>query len=274
MPPLSSPGNVQPTIWLKNFEKPSQAEPALRPAPGGVRRPGDRPAEAVLPLGEERVVAGRDEHGLGGRLRRRAVVAQQRRQAALDAAQDRRGRGEDREELLLDDLLAGDLLGLLEEDVRDRPRVVGGVEPAAAGLRELLQERVGAAARADRRERDARGLHGLEDLVVLAAARPAVREQDDVAPGRRGVLERLHRLVQARVDVGLPERLDPGDGPLQVRDPAQRRGLDHPVGGLVEGDHAQLVALGQRGRGAQDRLLADVDLPHAGDPGPCRPCRR
>ena len=22
MPPLSSPGNVQPTIWLKNFEKP------------------------------------------------------------------------------------------------------------------------------------------------------------------------------------------------------------------------------------------------------------
>ena len=24
MPPLSSPGNVQPTIWLKNFENPCQ----------------------------------------------------------------------------------------------------------------------------------------------------------------------------------------------------------------------------------------------------------
>ena len=34
-------------------------------------------------------------------------------------AEDRRGRGLDREELLLDDLLARDLLGLLEEDVGD-----------------------------------------------------------------------------------------------------------------------------------------------------------
>ncbi len=75
------------------------ADPALGPAARRVRRPGDRPAEPVLPLGEERVVARRDEDRLRGRLGGRPVVAQQRRQPALDAAQDRRRRGQDREEL-------------------------------------------------------------------------------------------------------------------------------------------------------------------------------
>ena len=35
------------------------------------------------------------------------------------------------------------------------------------------------------------------------------------------------------------------------------------MGGLVEGHDAELVAGGQRRRGAQDRLLADVRLAHA-----------
>ena len=40
------------------------------------------------------------------------------------------------------------------------------------------------------------------------------------------------------------------------------------MGLLVERHDAELVALGQRGRGAQDRLLADVDLADAADAGP------
>ena len=64
----------------------------------------------------------------------------------------------------------------------------------------------------------------------------------------------------------------PRDLALQVADPAERLGVDDPVRRLVEGDHAELVALGQRRRGAQDRLLADVDLAHAGDAAAAR-CR-
>ena len=43
---------------------------------------------------------------------------------------------------------------------------------------------------------------------------------------------------------------------------------DDPVGRLVEADDAELVALGQGRGGAQDRLLADVDLLDAADPAP------
>ena len=73
-------------------------------------------------------------------------------------------------ERLLHDLLAGDLLGLLQEDVRDARRVGGGIEPPAAVLRELGEERVRAAARADGRERDPVRLHLGEDRAVLAGA--------------------------------------------------------------------------------------------------------
>ena len=118
-------------------------------------------------------------------------------------------------ERLLDDLLAGDLLGLLEEDVGDAGRVRGGVEAAAALLRELGQERVRAAACADRREGDPVGLHLGEDRVVLAGGGPAVGQQDDVAAGRGRPLERLHGLVEAGEDVRLAERLDPGDRPAR-----------------------------------------------------------
>ena len=64
----------------------------------------------------------------------------------------------------------------------------------------------------------------------------------------------------------------PGDlRPARSPTPPERLGPDDPVGLLVEGHDAELVALGQRGRGAQDRLLADVDLAHAADPGPAAP---
>src|SRR4029453_17508004 len=140
--------------------------------------------ESELPLGEERVVTGRDQHGLGRGLRRGPVVAEQLRKALVEAAQDRRRRGLDRVEGLLDDLLTRDLLGLLQEDVGDAGRVRRGVEAAAAVARQLLEERVRAAARADRRERDPGGLHPGDDRVVLAGRRPAVGQQDDVATGR------------------------------------------------------------------------------------------
>ena len=81
--------------------------------------------------------------------------------------------------------------------------------------------------------------------------------------GRRRPLERLHRLVEPGEDVGLAQRLDPGDRAAQVADPAQWLRPDHPVSALVEGDHAELVAGGHRRRGAQDRLLPDVDLADA-----------
>ena len=63
---------------------------------------------------------------------------------------------------------------------------------------------------------------------------------------------------------------------LPCRSPiaAERLRLDDPVGLLVERHDAELVALGQRGRRAQDRLLADVDLAHAADAGPAAPARR
>ena len=203
MPPVSSPGNVHDTSWLKNRLNPLQPTQSLAQRPGRVRGPRHRPAQPVLPLGEERVVARGDEHVLGRGLDGRPVVAAELRQAGVEAAQDRRGRRLDREERLLDDLLAGDLLGLLEEDVRDAGRIGRGVEATAAPRRELLEERVRAAARADRREGDPVGLHLGQDRVVLAGGRPAVGQQDDVAPRRRRPLERGHRLVEPGEDVRL-----------------------------------------------------------------------
>ena len=50
---------------------------------------------------------------------------------------------------------------------------------------------------------------------------------------------------------------------LEVADPAQRLGLDDPVGRLVERDDAELVARRHRRGRPQDRLLADVDLADA-----------
>ena len=81
MPPASSPGNVQPTSWLKNFENPGQATQlrAQRPVESEVH--ATTASEAVLPLREERIVAGGDEHRLGRGLDRRAVVAEQLREA-------------------------------------------------------------------------------------------------------------------------------------------------------------------------------------------------
>ena len=145
--------------------------------------------------------------------------------------------------------------------------LVAVVEPAAALLGEALEERVRAAARADRRERDPGGLHLGEDRVVLARARPSVGQQDDVATGRGRALERRHRLVEPGEDVRLAIRPDPGDLALEVADPAERLGPDDPVRGLVEADDPELVALGQGRGGPQDRLLADVDLLDAADPG-------
>ena len=171
-------------------------------------------------------------------------------------------------ELLLDDLLSRDLLGLLEEDVGDAGRVRSRVEAAAALRRELGEERVRAAAGPDRREGDPGGLHPLDDLGVLAGARPAVGQQDDVAPRGLGALERLHGLAEAGEDVRLAERLDATDRALEVADVAERLGLDDPVRRLVERDHADLVARGHRRGRPQDRLLADVDLADATHPGP------
>ncbi len=81
----------------------------------------------------------------------------------------------------------------------------------------------------------------------------------------RHALERRDRLGQPGEDVGLALGVDAGDLRFNVTDVRQRRGADDPVGVLVEGDDAELVALGQRRNGAQDRLLADVDLGHAAD---------
>src|SRR4029079_7534152 len=206
--------------------------------------------------------------GLRGGLRRRPVVAAQPRQPLIEPSEDGRGRGEDREERLLDDLLAGYLLGLFEEDVWDARRVRGVIEAAAALRGEVLEERVRAAARTDRRERDPGRLHPLEDLVVLPGARPAVGQQDNVASGRGRGLERVDRLLEPREDVGLPDRVDTGDLALQVADLAKRLGLDDPVRLLIERHDADLVALGQRRGRPQDGLLADIDLAHTADAGP------
>ena len=78
----------------------------------------------------------------------------------------------------------------------------------------------------------------------------------------------------AREDVRLAERLDAADGALQVADVAERLGLHHPVGLLVERDDADLVPRRHRRGCPQDRLLADVDLADAADPAPGPPWPR
>ena len=92
-----------------------------------------------------------------------------------------------------------------------------------------------------------------------------------MAAGRGRVLQRLDRLLEPREDVRLADRLEPGDPALQVLDPTERLGPDDPMGLLVERHDAQLVALREGGRGAQDRLLADVDLADAVDADPAAP---
>ena len=236
--------------------------PVARPATGRVRGPGDAATEAVLPLRQEWIVPGSNKNGLGRGLDRRAVVAEQLREPIVEAPQDRRGTGLDGEEGLFDDLLPRDLFGFLEEDVRDRSRVGRGVEPTAALLRQLLEERVGPAAGPDRRECDPRGLHALDDLVVLARFGPAVGQEDDVPAGRGGLLERTDRLVEAGEDVGRPVRVDPGDESLQVRGLPERLCLDDPVSRIVERHDTEFIARGQGCGRSQDGLLADIDLAH------------
>ena len=75
-------------------------------------------------------------------------------------------------------------------------------------------------------------------------------------------------LVEAGEDVRLAVGADAGDLALEVADAAERLRPDDPVRRLVEADDAELVALGQGRGGAQDRLLADVDLLDAADPAP------
>ena len=84
-------------------------------------------------------------------------------------------------------------------------------------------------------------------------------------PGRGRLLERADRLVQPGEDVRRAERRDARDVALEVANRAERLRLHDPVRRLVEGHDAQLVARGQGGGRAQDRLLADVDLAHAGE---------
>ena len=164
------PGTSSSTSWVKNRLKPGQPTQffAHRPVESDVQAT-DRP-RPYCHCARSGIVARRDEHELRGRLDRRAVVAEEPGEAVLEAAQDRRRARLDREERLLDDLLAGDLLRLLEEDVGDRRDVRGGVEPAAAVPRELLEERVRAAAGTDGREGDPGRLHPRDDVVVLARA--------------------------------------------------------------------------------------------------------
>src|SRR3990172_286305 len=84
-----------------------------------------------------------------------------------------------------------------------------------------------------------------------------------MAPGRAGLLERADRLLEAGVDVRRPVRLHRRDVAGEVVDLAERPGVDDPVGLLVEGDDAELVAGRHRRRGPEDGLLADVDLADA-----------
>ena len=79
----------------------------------------------------------------------------------------------------------------------------------------------------------------------------------------RCLLERTDRLVEPGEDVRRPVRVDPADEALQIRRLAQWLGLDDPVGGTIERHDTELVPCRERRRGAQDGLLADVDLPHA-----------
>ena len=84
-------------------------------------------------------------------------------------------------------------------------------------------------------------------------------------------LELVDRGFEPAEDVRLAVGPDARDRALQVADAAERLRVDHPVGGLVERHHPELVALGQRGRGAQDGLLADIRLAHATDAVPPSP---
>ncbi len=62
--------------------EPTPRQPVLGPAAGRVRGPRHGSPQAVLPLREQRIVTGRDEDRLRGRLGRRAVVAEELRQTS------------------------------------------------------------------------------------------------------------------------------------------------------------------------------------------------
>ena len=168
--------------------------------------------------------------------------------------------------VLLDDLLAADLLGLLEEDVGDRRRVGRGVVAAAA-------RRASSARKSFAPPPPAPTVESVMPAAPMRASRSSYSPLLDQPSVNSTMWRRVAVVCSSDATASdspakmlvWPSGVDAGDLLLDVADVAQRRGADDPVGVLVEGDDAELVALGQRGHGAQDRFLADVDLGHAAD---------
>ena len=256
MPSVSSPGNVQPTSWLKNLAKSGQASQFLaqRPVESDVQAT-DRPRPYChwARSGSWRAVTSTAGRRLGGR----PVVAEELREPLVEPRAGSASPRLDREERLLDDLLAGDLLGLLQEDVGDARRVASPRRSAHHRPSRGSRGTGSTAARTDRREGDARGLHPGQD-------RPSYWPDVD-QPSVSRMMSRLvavarrvtHRLVEAGEDIRLAVGRIPANWPWRSLDLAERLGPADPVCRLVERDDAEFVVLGSA---AAARRIASLPM--------------
>ena len=232
MPPVSSPGNVHADELAEELREPVPADPALRPAAGRVGRPGDRPAQAVLPLGEERVVARRSRGRSGPRpwpsSRCSRGAAGSRRRARAGSATARSGSGGTSPRRSAGRRPAGSPSGRCRGCSPGSP-------PGRTGRRPAWR----ASARNGFAPPPAPTVESVipaafiwaRICVVLARGRPAVGQQDDVA-ARRGRRPRATSPPRSRPgeDVRLAERLDPADRAPQVADRRRAAGSGRPSG--------------------------------------------
>ena len=114
-------------------------DPILAPLALEIARPGNRAADAILPLRQHWRVVGTGQNGGGALLERRAIVAIQRRQALVELLKDRAGAGISGREWLFDQVVADSGGGLLHEDLRHILNVLDRVVAPAAGIGDLLQ---------------------------------------------------------------------------------------------------------------------------------------
>jgi hypothetical protein len=169
----------------------------------GVARERDGAAEAERPAREDRVPVVRHERD------RRTILAlapdvpeQERHVVQRDPLQDLALRDLGRHERLLDQHRLRRAHGLAREDLRDAAEVVREVALAVTPARHVLHEaHVGALADADGRQSDAVRGDVADECVVTRALGLAVRQEDDVLELGVLLLQRLERVVEARVDV-------------------------------------------------------------------------
>ena len=234
------------------------AQPVLGPARFGVARPGDGPAQSILPVGQERVALVGDERSFGTALGCGANVALKLRISA-DAADDFRDRGNLRRKRFLEDGGFEDHCGLFDEDLGELRRVLDIVKPAAAELgHHHHRVRSGVAADEHGADGDARADDVLHEL-LRGRGRVAVGEDDDVLEVRVGFLEGFVGFGHDALEAAQISLAHAGDLPAEVgfvrADLGER---EQPPFGAVPKDDAQFVRRPEGVEHAQGAVAGDL----------------